>query len=71
MRTHRVVTGRDRGEKLALLHRRRLREVGRRAIERERYDPQLRVGRARQLINGRTAGGEIRHHLDRDFGWIR
>jgi len=71
LRAHRVIPGRNGGKKRALVHRRRLREIRRRLVERERNDSQLSVRRVRQLIDGGTPGGEIRNHLDRDFGRIR
>ena len=65
---HGVVSGRDRGEKRALVHGRGLGEVRRRPVEVERNDAQLRPGHTGELVDGGAAGGEIRHHLHRHGG---
>src|SRR5919201_135746 len=65
-----VVAGRDRGEERVLAHGRCLREVCRGFIERERNDAQVCADGSSELIDGRAAGGEIRHHLGSDLGVI-
>jgi hypothetical protein len=65
---HVVVASRERTEKCLLLHRRLLGEVCGRSVEIERDNPQPRSRHGRELIDGGTAAGEIRHHLGRHLG---
>ena len=58
-----LVSGADRGQKCRFVHRRRLREVRRGCLERERNHLQPGSRHACELVDRGAAGGEIRHHL--------
>jgi adenosylcobinamide-GDP ribazoletransferase len=70
VRRNRIRAGRDCRQESRLVQGRRLREIGGGLIERERNDLETCAGKARQLIDGRAARGEVRHHLGGDLGRI-
>ena len=60
---HGLIARPHRGEKCVLGHGRRLREVRRGMFERERNNMEVCADGSSNLVDRRTAGGEVRHHL--------
>ena len=54
---------RDGVEKVHLVHRRSLREIAGRRVERQRVDAEIGADRRAELVNRRTAGREVADHL--------